>query len=354
MSGGVDGATLCLVWMTWRRATERALYGPGGFYRGGPGPGAHFRTSVHVSPRFAEALVRLLGDVDAALGRPESLDLVDVGAGRGELLTGMLAAAPPSLAARLRCVAVEMADRPAGLDPRITWRAAPPAEITGLAVANEWLDNVPVDVVEVTADGPRMVLVDPRSGGERTGGAPPPDDAAWLARWWPVEDPGGRAEVGRHRCAAWTGLLRRVRRGLALAVDYGHVRADRPACGSLAGYRDGRIVPPVPDGRCDITAHVALDACAAAGRDAGARATAVLTQRAALRGLGVTSARPPLELARTDPRRYVREVSAASTAAELLAPDGLGAFTWLAQTNGIDLPGALCPAGHAKRPSSRG
>lgn len=341
--------------MTWRRATERALYGPGGFYRRGPGPGAHFRTSVHVSPGFAEALVRLLGEVDAALGRPDRLDLVDVGAGRAELLTGMLAAAPASLAARLHCVAVELAERPAGLDPRITWRSAPPARITGLAIANEWLDNVPVDVVEVTPDGPRMVLVDPHSGGERPGGAPPPDDAAWLARWWPLAEPGGRAEVGRHRCTAWAGLLRRVRGGLALAVDYGHVRADRPACGSLAGYRDGRMVPPVPDGRCDITAHVALDACAAAGRDAGARATAVLTQRAALRGLGVTDSRPPLELARTDPRRYLREVSAASTAAELLAPDGLGAFTWLAQTMSIALPDPLRrAAAHAKRPSRRG
>jgi SAM-dependent MidA family methyltransferase len=327
--------------MTWRDATEQALYGPGGFYRDGPGPGAHFRTSVHVSPRFAEALVTLLADVDAALGHPDRLDLVDVGAGRGELLTGMLAAAPPPMAARLRCVAVEMAARPDGLDPRIAWRAEPPAEVTGLAVANEWLDNVPVDVVEMTPDGPRVVLVDPFSGGERPGWPPPADDRDWLTRWWPLREPGGRAEVGRHRCAAWAGLVRGLRRGLALTADYGHVRGDRPTCGSLTGYRDGRLVPPVPDGRCDITAHVALDACAAAGRDAGADATAVTTQRAALRALGVTGARPPLDLARSDPRRYVHEISSASTEAELITTDGLGAFTWLAQSVGIGLPEAL-------------
>lgn len=327
--------------MTWREATETALYGAGGFYRDGPGPGAHFRTSVHVSPRFAEALVTLLTEVDRALGRPARLDLVDVGAGRGELLAGMLEAAPPELAGRLRCTAVELAARPDGLDDRIAWRSEPPAEITGLAVANEWLDNVPVDVVEMTEDGPRVVLVERSSGGERHGGPPPPDDDAWLARWWPLRDPGDRAEVGRHRCAAWAGLVRRLRRGMALAVDYGHERDARPACGSLTGYRDGRLVPPVPDGRCDITAHVALDACAQAGRDAGADDTLITTQRAALHALGVTGARPPLALARTDPARYVRELSAASTSAELLSPDGLGAFTWLAQSAGMPLPARL-------------
>jgi len=337
--------------MTWREATEKALYGPGGFYRAGAGAGAHFRTSVHVSGRFADALVRVLEDVDRALGRPAVLDLVDVGAGRGELLTGMLESAPAELAGRLRCTAVEMAARPDGLDPRIAWRSEPPSEITGLAIANEWLDNVPVDVVEMTPDGPRIMLVDPVSGGERPGGPPPPDDDAWLADWWPLREPGGRAEVGRHRCAAWAGLIGRLRRGMALAADYGHDRARRPACGSLTGYRDGRLVPPIPDGRCDITAHVALDACAVAGRDAGAADTVITTQRAALRALGVTGTRPPLALAHTDPARYVRELSAASTSAELLSPDGLGAFTWLAQSVAMPLPAALHTA---ERPSRSG
>ena len=91
----------------WREAMAAALYGPEGFYvRPGPGPAAHFRTSAHASPQFAEAVLRLLVRVDQALGRPDPLDLVDVGAGRGELLAALLAAAPPELAARLRPTAV--------------------------------------------------------------------------------------------------------------------------------------------------------------------------------------------------------------------------------------------------------
>jgi SAM-dependent MidA family methyltransferase len=31
-----------------------------------------------------------------------------------------------------------------------------PATITGLVIANEWLDNIPVDVVEQTASGPGL------------------------------------------------------------------------------------------------------------------------------------------------------------------------------------------------------
>ncbi|MYT19600.1 hypothetical protein GTW69_04735, partial [Streptomyces sp. SID7760] len=87
----------------WRTAMEAALYGPDGFYvrPGGPGPAGHFRTSVHASPLYAGAVSRLLRWVDAELGHPAGLDLVDVGAGRAELLTGVLAALPAEVAGRV-------------------------------------------------------------------------------------------------------------------------------------------------------------------------------------------------------------------------------------------------------------
>ena len=72
---------------------QEALYGPGGFYVRGERPAAHFRTSVHTSARYAAAVLALLREVDAALGQPARLDLVDIGAGQGELLSQVLAAA---------------------------------------------------------------------------------------------------------------------------------------------------------------------------------------------------------------------------------------------------------------------
>lgn len=316
----------------WRAAAERALYGSDGFFLR-EAPAAHFRTAVHASPLFAGAVAELLLRVDEALGRPAELAFTDVGAGRGELVAGVLAALPPAVAARVRPCAVERAARPAGLDPRIAWRPEPPAGAVGLLFANEWLDNVPLDVAETDEDGvARYVLVVPATGEERLGAPVAGADAAWLRRWWRLPDgPGARAEIGLPRDLAWARAVGSLARGLAVAVDYAHVRAARPPLGTLTGYRHGRVVPPVPDGTRDLTAHVALDACA--GPDA-----VLLPQREALRALGVSGRRPPLELATADPAAYVRALAGAGEAAELTDPAGLGGFTWLLQPVGVAGP----------------
>ena len=331
-------------WRGWRTASQEALYGPQGFYRRPEGPSGHFRTSVHASALFAGAVARLLCRVDEALGRPAELDFVDLAAGRGELVTGVLAALPAEVAARVRAFAVEIADRPVGLDPRVEWLAESPKGITGLLFANEWLDNVPVEVAEVDPAGvPRLVLVR-EDGTERLGEPVSGAEAAWLARWWPqAPEEGLRAEIGLPRDTAWASAVATVDRGLAIAVDYAHTRDTRPPFGTLTGFREGRETAPMPDGSCDITAHVALDACAEAGATAanavgmhpGAR---LLTQRAALRALGVAGARPPLTLASTDPTAYVRALAGAGEAAELTATGGLGDFGWLVQSVGIPNP----------------
>ena len=329
-------------WTGWRAAAERALYGAGGFYLRPEGPSAHFRTSVHTSPLFARAVAGLVRLVDRALGQPERLDVVDVGAGHGELAGELLRSAGPGLAGRLRVLAVERAARPEGLDPRIEWRDRLPGEasVTGMLIANEWLDNVPVDAAEVDADGiPRLVLVGP-AGEERLGERVSGEDAAWLERWWPLRGAaeGERAEIGRPRDEAWAAAVRTLRQGLAVAVDYAHEYGARPPYGTLTGYREGREVRPVPDGSCDITAHVALDACAAA---APADDTVLASQRTVLRALGVRGERPPLTLATSDPAAYVRALGTAGEAAELLDPGGLGSFTWLLQGVGIPVPSPL-------------
>ncbi|WP_043615345.1 SAM-dependent methyltransferase [Nonomuraea candida] len=318
------------MWLTWRVATERALYGEEGFYLR-ERPSSHFRTSVTASAAFAEAVARMVAEVDAELGEPDVLDLVDIGAGEGVLLTHVLEAAEPRLRDRLRVTAVDLSPRPPGLPERIGWSRSLPSEITGLAIANEWLDNVPLDVVEQTPDGPRLVMVDVRTGEERTGGPLRPGDREWLERWWPLTRVGARAEIGRPRDEAWASVLVRLTRGRAIAIDYAHPVDNRPPHGTLTGYRDGAVVAPIPDGTCDITAHVALDACAEAGRRAGAISTTLSTQREALRELGLTGARPPLDLARSDPRGYLRALARASEEGELIDPAGLGGFGWLDQ-----------------------
>ena len=332
--------------LPWSAAMDRALYGPEGFFRRPAGPAAHFRTSVHASPLFAAAVLRLLRETHAALGRPAHLSLVDVGAGRAELLSSVLAQLGDDrddpLARGLRLVAVELADRPAGLDERIEWVPRPPKGITGLIIANEWLDNVPCDVVELGPHGPRLVEA-AADGTERLAGEPNDSQQAWLECWWPTwrsGEPGERAEIGLMRDAAWADAVASLDAGVAVAIDYAHAVDNRPPYGSLTGYADGRQVPPVPDGSRDLTAHVALDACAAAAQHV-AGWTRSLDQRDALRRLGISGRRPDLATAAADPLGYLRALSRATAAAELTDPGGLGGFHWLVQGVAVPIPASL-------------
>ncbi|HVF05648.1 MAG TPA: SAM-dependent methyltransferase [Frankiaceae bacterium] len=339
-----------MTWERWSSAMERALYGPEGFYTSGTGaPGRDFRTSSTASPHFARALLRLAAHVDAALDFPEPFTLVEVAAGRGALLHALRAYVPteaPQLAGRLRLVGVDLAPRPDDLPDDVAWQrdVTDLRLFTGLLVANEWLDNVPCDVVEQGEAFAAYVEVD-EHGAERVGERVEPADQDWLDRWWPLVDDGERAELGHRRDAAWCQAVAKIDRGVAVCVDYAHDLGDREAglwaAGSLVGYREGRQVPPRPDGTTDITAHVALDSVAAAGQVAGARDTVLLDQRAALRALGLRGGRPDIALASSDPRAYLQALSGAGEEAELIARGGLGDFGWLVQGVGIDVPAVL-------------
>ena len=297
---------------TWREAWSAALYGPDGFFRR-ESAGDHFRTSVHASALFAEAVLELLR-------RTGLTAVTDVGAGGGELLNALHRLAP----GRLDLFGIDLAARPPGLPSEIGWREELRGEIDGLVIANEWLDNIPCDVVEVDPQGVvRYVHVDPETGEEALGEQ---CHERWLRRWWPVSQTGTRAEVGSARDRAWADVVRRLRHGLAVTVDYGHTCHTRPPLGSLASYQRGRQVDVVPDGSRDITAHVAVDSLD------GQRCR----QRDALRALGVDAGRPHLDQAHTDPKGYVAGLSRASEAAELTARGGLGDFWWVCVARGVD------------------
>lgn len=310
-------------WRRWRDAMAEALYGEHGFYRRSGAPGRHFRTAAHVSTAWAAAWSELALRVAPQV---DDMAVVEIGAGGGELLAGLAALMPPSW----RLVGVDIAPRPPDLPARVEWTEKPPPAFAGVLLAVEWLDVVPVDVVEQTEGGPCYVEV--AAGGQERVGAPVGGaDLEWLHRWWPLAEPGDRAEIGAPRDAAWAGAVGSLHRGVAVTVDYA---ADprRDVAGTLTGYRDGRQVAPRPDGSTDVTSHVLMESCRVA---AGVEPSALVAQRTALRALGVDGQRPAYD---GDAREYLQQLSAAGEAAELLDAGGLGGFSWLVHAKGVPMP----------------
>jgi len=319
----------------WRMAWQRALYGPDGFYRRAEGPAGHFTTATHGGT--GRALARSLWTWADRFG----LDgIVDVGAGRGELLRHLYAWEPGRPLSGLDVVPrprdlpddVEWVESPGGAGLPARWRPD-----RALVVAHEWLDVVPCTIAEVAPDGTlRELLADPspdscsephrgpavsttnRSLGPPLTGA----DLEWCQRFWPSAftseaRPGDRVEVGRQRDEAWSALLDRLPSGsVAVAVDYGHTVANRPREGTLVAYREGHVVDPVPDGTCDLTAHVAVDSL---------RQTRRLRQREAVAAVGA----PDHASAAIDPAAYLRALADQSAVAELRRPGGFGDFWWV-------------------------
>lgn len=305
----------------WQEAWQEALYGDSGFYRQPAGPAGHFTTSTHppLGDVFAQGIVALAAR--EGLGR-----VIDIGCGRGELLRAVHAIAP-----ELDLLGVDVVERPAALPEAIAWVSSPggaglPAELVdlegALVVANEWLDVVPCTVAEIDDDGvAREVHVDPVTGEERLGPPLTEQDRAWCSAHWPTDDlaPGDRLEVGASRDAAFTDLASRLRSGLLVAVDYGHLAGRRPTDGTLIGYANGMVIGPEPDGFTDLTAHVAMDSLPGAQ---------VRTQREWLLELLPCFEAAGCGMAQADPAGYLASIARRSVLAQLTDPRGLGGFYW--------------------------
>lgn len=260
----------------WIDAWVDSAYGADGFWRTNCAH-EHFRTASAAGDQLAVAI--------AALIPAGTVAVVDVGAGGGELLAALRLQRP-----ELRLAGVDLRPRPAELPVGIDWavdlwdarydtwtsgaahRLLTAYEGRVLAIANEWLDDLPCPIVQAGTDGWHEVVLD-ESGVEHPGGQLTGGLRTWADTWWPH---GTRAEIGLARDRAWAQLLAAVRPGGggALLIDYGHDRDHRPEHGTLTGYRDGQQVAPVPDGRMNLTAHVAVDAVRAAGEAAGATTVA--------------------------------------------------------------------------------
>jgi SAM-dependent MidA family methyltransferase len=291
-----------------------------------------FRTSMVSADLLVAPFLALLETLATPDG-DEPLAFVDVGAGDGRLAAALLErleADRPSWAHRVSIQCIDLRPRPAALDARITWTqrdatAGLSAPIVGIVVAHEWLDDLGIDrflrrdgaLVEVDADG-RERSVDRND-----------DRIAWCDRWWPD---GEVIEVGVRRDAAWASLARQVRSGFAIAIDYGHTIDQRPSDDTIAAFAGGRSAEQALDGTVNVTAHVAMDACAAAVIASGDCDTALLMQSLALAPFA------PQWGNDAGPRGQLLRAASRTRFNELVATDGLGAHRWLVHAFDVPLP----------------
>jgi SAM-dependent MidA family methyltransferase len=202
------------------------------------------------------------------LGKPEGFTVTDVGADDGHLLEAIRATLTAEMRRRIRWRAVDTIEGAGDAE----WIVGDVCDVElprspGVLVAQELLDDIPCVIVENDEQGrPWVVGVDADAVPAPVAPLDSQLDLTWLDEWWPDPTPFAAREVGRSRDRVWQRLSASLTAGVAIAIDYGHVREERLcgrwAGGTLRGFRSGRVVRPIPDGRCNITAHVAMDSLA--------------------------------------------------------------------------------------------
>ena len=281
------------------RYMELALGHPdhGYYMRRDPfGAQGDFTTAPEISQMYGELLGLWAAEVWTSMGRPNPVRLIELGPGRGTLMSDALRAARvvPDFCAALDVTLIETSPALADIQyemlltsgASIAWRAALSEAPEGPAIilGNEFLDALPVRQF-VRRGGQwheRTVRLD---GFGRLAFGLAGDPEPYIN----VEaDEGATLEVNAvgHRFVFELAARLVKQGGAALFVDYGH-----GATGfgdTLQAVRAHRMADPLVDpGEADITAHVDFAAMARGARAAGASVYGPIDQGDFLRALGI-------------------------------------------------------------------
>jgi SAM-dependent MidA family methyltransferase len=275
-------------WIAFDRYMAMALYEPGlGYYAAGARKlgdsttGGDFITAPELSPLFASAIATQI----AQLFKSVPPRIVEFGAGTGALARDLLNALAANDIEVERYAIVELsadlADRQrAMLSGRsVEWLNAPPSGFSGVLLANEVLDVMPVRLF-AKHDGAvwerGVALVD---DGLQFAARPAPAElaaeVAAIERVSGVLPEGYGSEVGEAAIAWMRSAAEWISHGALLAVDYGFPRHEYYHPQRLMGtlmchYRHHAHADPLwLPGLNDITAHIDFTAMADAAQQAG-------------------------------------------------------------------------------------
>jgi SAM-dependent MidA family methyltransferase len=286
------------------------------------GRAGDFFTSVDVGPVFGELVARqvieMAGLLQSSVGSLQSpVDVVEAGAGNGRLSADIMRAIrrrDASLYDRLRLHLVEISEdareaQRETLDDVADRLASSsrdlPNAFTGVLIANELLDALPVHQVVMRDDGLREVYVDVHDNRLVTAEGPlsTPELSTYLERLELSLESGWRVEINL-RAVDWIrSAVRRLTRGFMILIDYGHPARElysvTHAAGTLTTFsrhtmagpeRPGVEVPWLErPGEQDITAHVDFTSIQLAAEREGAITLGFLDQTYFLLGLGAAT-----------------------------------------------------------------
>lgn len=348
----------CEGWISFARFMEMALYEPGlGYYSAGSakfGAVGDFVTAPEISALFSRCLASQCADVLTALGGG---DIVELGAGSGIMAADMLneLEALGSLPRRYLILEVSadlrqrqlatLLERARRHFDRVAWLEQLPDPLTGLIVANEIIDAIPVERFRIH-DG-KVSALGVRWQEGRLAWSESAARRELSLRVRSIERevgekfPEGYTSEINLRLEPWiASLAERLTAGVMLFIDYGlprrqYYRPERSEGTLLCHFRQRFHDDPFMHvGLQDIGAWVDFTAVAEAGVSAGLKLAGFATQAHFLMGAGIER-----YLAAMTHAEVAERVSIARQAMLLTLPAEMGErFKVLALTRDFEQP----------------
>ena len=342
------------------------LYDPrAGFYTRNAeqfGKSGDFYTSSDVHAVFGRLLARQFEEMWRALNRPASLEILELGPGRGlfardvldwshkkfpdffAALTYTLQESSPALCAKLQQALADhvrsgravIADSASSRDDSPVIRRTCSPDIPLIIFANEFFDALPVEILS-TEGKLHLALRDSHLAEIWLPALP--EELEFLDRYGvhPEADERIEAPLAAQRWAK--AAAKAVGRGFLLIIDYGYTRSEQLAGrhrGTLMAYRQhsASANPYEAPGEQDLTAHVNFSALAGAADQVGLRQEKLLTQSQLLLGIGEqTQFADAFEECRLPQER----AKVALQLKHLITPEGMGeTFRVLTASRGVE------------------
>ncbi len=329
-----------------------ALYEPGlGYYSAGLkklGTEGDFVTSPELGQLFARCHASFFAPLLSQLSQPLLLEL---GAGSGKFCCDVLTALDamdvlPDQYAILEVSAdlkqlqqQKVAALPSRLQQRVVWLEQPPEQsFEGIIFANEVLDALPVEVFQYTTDGFQQLMLSDQDGQLTEVWQPfkPLLEQQLTAMALDLK-PGYRSEFLPQLSAWMASVVKPLRKGVVLMVDYGYSRTayyhPQRDGGTLVCHRrhQANFNPYQDVGLQDITAFVDFTAVAEAMSASGLTVEAFTTQADFLLAMNIEQwLDPAAEYA--DYFRLVTEMK------QLVLPDEMGEkFKCMVASKALDI-----------------